>query len=250
MTAGLGTVKRGSDGVRCVFSNAAHGVVGWSVHLTTTTEPAERVRALLETLRDEEASAKLEPQPQAGAALIERASLALAEELARDVERETQRSERSRHELLARLAGDPAGQAFTTSLTDRAYRSRDSARIVDVARQLLRRLGVPGYLPAVARAQLKLLLHAGPFVPELAARGMLHRLRSETRDVVLDASPEAVRAHLAERYAQGVRVNLNYLGEAVLGERAAAIRCDEYLALLARPEVRAISVKLSSIVRP
>jgi RHH-type proline utilization regulon transcriptional repressor/proline dehydrogenase/delta 1-pyrroline-5-carboxylate dehydrogenase len=220
------------------------------VHLPTTIEPAERVRALLETLRDADASPKVEAQTRDDSGLIERASVALAEELARDVERETRRSERSRHALLARLAGDRAGQAFTTSLTDRAYRSRDSGRIVDVARQLLRQLGIPGYLPAAARAQLKLLLHAGPFVPGLASRGMLHRLRSETRDVVLDASPEAVRAHLTERYAQGVRVNLNYLGEAVLGERAAAVRCDQYLALLARPEVRAISVKLSSIVRP
>lgn len=261
MTGGLRTVKRRSErpqSARCVFSNAPHDVVGWSVHLPTTTEPAERVRALLETLRHESAarapiahaSPEIETQSRDDTALIERASVALAEELAHDVERETKRSERSRHALLARLAADPAGQAFTTSLTDRAYRSRESGRIVDVARQLLRRLGVPAYLPAAARAQLKLLLHAGPFVPELAARGLLHRLRSETRDVVLDAAPDAVREHLAKRYAEGVRVNLNYLGEAVLGERAAAVRCDEYLALLARPEVHAISVKLSSVVRP
>lgn len=233
-----------------MFSKAARDVVSWSVHLPTTTEPAERVRALLETLRDEDASPKVEALARDASALVERASVALAEELAREVEHETKRSERSRHALLARLAEDRAGQTFTTSLTDRAYRSRDAARIVDVARQLLRRLGIPGYLPAVARAQLKLLLHAGPFVPALAARAMLHRLRSETRDVVLDAAPEAVREHLAQRYARGVRVNLNYLGEAVLGERAAAVRCEEYLALLARQEVRAISVKLSSIVRP
>jgi RHH-type proline utilization regulon transcriptional repressor/proline dehydrogenase/delta 1-pyrroline-5-carboxylate dehydrogenase len=212
--------------------------------LRTTTEPAERVRALLAAAHSHgSASASSNP-------VIESASVTLAEELAREVARETTRSERSRYELLARLGEDPAGQTFTTSLTDRAYRSRDRGRVVDVARQLLRRLGVPGYLPAPARAQLKLLLHAGPFVPQLAAKGLLHRLRSETRDVVLDASPDEVRQHLAERYAQGVRVNLNYLGEAVLGERAAAVRCEEYLALLARPEVRAISVKLSSIVRP
>ncbi len=208
------------------------------MHLRTPTEPASRVRALLAAVGGESDAA------------LERATVELAEELARAVERATTRSERSRRELLARLANDPAGQTFTTCLTDRAYRSRDEGRIVDAARNLLRTLGVPSYLPATARAQLRMLLHAGPFVPELAARGMLQKLRSETREVVLDASPDAVRQHLARRYAEGVRVNVNYLGEAVLGERAAAIRCEEYLTLLARPEVRAISVKLSSIVRP
>lgn len=213
------------------------------MQVRATLPPVDRVRALFR------GEIRL-PEAASADAVIEHAALQLAEELAREVESITSRTERSRHELLARLAEDDAGQTFTTSLTDRAYRSHDGARTVDVARQLLRRLGIPEYLPGIARAQLKLLLHAGPFVPELAARGMLARLRSETRDVVLDAEPAAVREHLEERYRKGVRVNVNYLGEAVLGEQAAAVRCDEYLSLLARPEVRAISVKLSSIVRP
>ncbi|HKU36615.1 MAG TPA: hypothetical protein VJR89_00670, partial [Polyangiales bacterium] len=200
----------------------------------TTEQTRARVKALL---------AQQAPAADSGAA-VEAAALRLAEELQREVQASTTRVERERRELLARLADDEPGQVFTTSLTDRAYRSADPGRAVDAARQLLRRLGIPQYLPASARAQLSLLLYAGPFVPQLASRGMLLRLRSETRDVVLDADPDSVREHLARRADEGVRVNLNYLGEAVLGEAAAAARCEEYLALLARPEVQAISVKL------
>ena len=47
--------------------------------------------------------------------------------------------EDAREQLLARLMNDPAGQTFTTSLTDRVYRSHDSDVVVDAARQL----GVP-----------------------------------------------------------------------------------------------------------
>jgi RHH-type proline utilization regulon transcriptional repressor/proline dehydrogenase/delta 1-pyrroline-5-carboxylate dehydrogenase len=215
------------------------------VPVRATSEVTSRVRALLAELSAADSAAAGGEE-----AALESSALRLAEELQAAVEGQTSRSERGRRELLARLAEDPAGQTFTTSLTDRAYRSHDPTRVVDAARQLLRRLGVPSYLAPGGRAQLRLLLHAGPFVPALAAGGMLRRLRSETREVVLDAAPDAVREHLEQRYTEGVRVNLNYLGEAVLGERAAATRCDEYLALLARPEVRAISVKLSSIVRP
>jgi RHH-type proline utilization regulon transcriptional repressor/proline dehydrogenase/delta 1-pyrroline-5-carboxylate dehydrogenase len=157
-------------------------------------------------------------------------------------------AEHKRHQLLARLMNDEAGQTLTTCLTDRVYRSRNPELIVDTARQLLRALGVPRYLPAEARAQLQLFLRAGPFLPQLAAQSMLRRLRSETRDVVLSSEESELHAHLAKRRREGTHVNLNYLGEAVLGEREAAARCQSYEALLARPDVEAISVKLSSII--
>src|SRR5262249_21807233 len=45
----------------------------------------------------------------------------------------------------------------------------------------------------------------------------------------------------------GLRLNLNQLGEAILGEAEAARRLDAYLALLARDDVEYISVKVSSV---
>jgi RHH-type proline utilization regulon transcriptional repressor/proline dehydrogenase/delta 1-pyrroline-5-carboxylate dehydrogenase len=186
-----------------------------------------------------------------GAALSESelhdTSVAVAEALLEQVRTSRTAAEREHEQLLEGLMHDTAGQAFTTCLTDRVYRSHDSAQVVDVARYLLRRLGVPRYLPAHARAQLQLLLRAGPFVPTLAARGITRRLRDETRHVVLPAEEPWLSQHLELRRGEGARVNLNYLGEAVLGEREAALRCDNYVALLARPDVEAISVKLSSI---
>ena len=47
-----------------------------------------------------------------------------------------------------------------------------------------------------------------------------------------------------------MRLNLNQLGEAILGEGEAARRLDAYLALLAREDVEYISVKVSSVFEP
>jgi RHH-type proline utilization regulon transcriptional repressor/proline dehydrogenase/delta 1-pyrroline-5-carboxylate dehydrogenase len=94
---------------------------------------------------------------------------------------------------------------------------------------------------------LRLLLRAGPFVPQLAASGLLHRLRTETRSVVLPAQEPQLSQHIETRRVEHTTLNLNYLGEAVLGEREAAARCAAYEALLTRPDVAAISIKLSSI---
>jgi RHH-type proline utilization regulon transcriptional repressor/proline dehydrogenase/delta 1-pyrroline-5-carboxylate dehydrogenase len=208
-------------------------MVCWSVSVQAHTRAT-----LHELLREAPAHERSEAE-------LASASCHVAEALLREVNARRTPDERRREQMLARLMHDPSGQTFTTCLTDRVYRSRDPQRIVDVARSLLRRLGVPKYLPLSARALMQLLLRAGPFWPEAAARGLLERLRSETSSVVLAGG--ALNDHLQLRHDQGCRVNLNQLGEAVLGEREAELRCRSYEALLARPEVESISVKLSSI---
>jgi RHH-type proline utilization regulon transcriptional repressor/proline dehydrogenase/delta 1-pyrroline-5-carboxylate dehydrogenase len=179
-------------------------------------------------------------------ALIEKSS-ALAALLIEESSKRELRPERARRELLRRLMSDPVGQAFTTLFTDRVFRDPRPSGVVDAARQLLRRLGIPQYLPAFARLLMKALLSFGPFVPGIAARGILAKLQQETAAVVLSAEDAPLREYLARRKAEGVRVNLNLLGEAVLGEREAQTRLLEYLELLERPDVDAISVKISSV---
>ncbi len=174
-------------------------------------------------------------------------TVSLAGSLLEAVEHEKTAVERKHAALLARLMMDRDGQVFTTLLTDRVYRSAASERVVDQARYLLRAIGIPQYLPIVARAQLQLLLRAGPFLPEPAARGVLRELREQTKGVVFSSEPSALGKHLALRRDAGVHVNLNQLGEAVLGEREASHKLHQYLGLLARPDVEAISIKLSSI---
>ncbi|HSF03156.1 MAG TPA: proline dehydrogenase family protein, partial [Solirubrobacterales bacterium] len=71
--------------------------------------------------------------------------------------------------------------------------------------------------------------------------------RHETETLILPAEDEDLRRYLAERRAAGIRLNLNQLGEAILGEEEAARRLEAYLALLAREDVEYISVKVSSV---
>src|SRR5207248_9253687 len=74
------------------------------------------------------------------------------------------------------------------------------------------------------------------------------RRRHEPQSAILPAEEEDLRRYLAERRASGVRLNLNQLGEAILGEAEARRRLEAYLALLARDDVEYISVKISSIL--
>lgn len=158
-------------------------------------------------------------------------------------------SERSA--LLGRLMQDPRGQQLTTALTDRLYRSRDPRRITDQVVHLLRLHGLPRYMRWHERAALGAarLVGALPDSPLSAtiAQSVLARVSAEARHVLLDAEPRALAAHLGQRHREGVRVNVNQLGEALLGERDAEQRVSKYVALADRPGIDALSVKVSSI---
>lgn len=149
--------------------------------------------------------------------------------------------------ILSGMMRDPRGQVFTTLLADRAYRSSSRKRTVEQARYLLERLGSPEYLGAIDRLSLAALRRLGTWLPSLSGTAMLNHIRQETTAFILPAAEEQLQAYLERRREAGIRVNINHLGEAVLGEDEAARRVEGYLQLLRTPGVDTVSVKISSI---
>lgn len=156
-------------------------------------------------------------------------------------------AEQRRNHLLAAMMADDGGQTLTTLLTDRIFRTQTPRKLASEVSYLLDALGVPTYLALHERWQLGLAAFVGRFMPKTVARGMERRIRAETSHLLLPSQGSLLARYLAERRAQGVRVNLNHLGEAVLGEAEAERRRKAYMGLLKRRDVEAISVKVSSI---
>ncbi len=154
--------------------------------------------------------------------------------------------DREQAEVLGRMMTDRRGQVFTTALTDRAYRSSSLKRAVEQARYLLEKIGPPSYLGPLERLSLTALRRVGTWVPTLSGTAMLNRIEQETSAFVLPAGKE-LDAYLARRGRDGTQVNVNHLGEEVLGETEAERRVQGYVSLLARPGVETLSVKVSSI---
>jgi RHH-type proline utilization regulon transcriptional repressor/proline dehydrogenase/delta 1-pyrroline-5-carboxylate dehydrogenase len=156
-------------------------------------------------------------------------------------------SDQANEDLLARLMRDDAGQIFSSLLADRAYRSRNAKRLVAELRWLLDALGVPRYLSATERLELGAVRVMGAAMPRAVAKGTLGRLRERTASVILSAEEPLLSRHLAQRRTAGLRLNLNRLGEAVLGEEEAERRVRQYAELLVRPDVEAVSIKVSTL---
>jgi RHH-type proline utilization regulon transcriptional repressor/proline dehydrogenase/delta 1-pyrroline-5-carboxylate dehydrogenase len=171
----------------------------------------------------------------------------LAEALLREARAQQTADERAQARKLARMMADPHGKELTIALADQAFRSRRPERIADQLAYLLERYGVPQYMDWWERVALLLGGAMAHYLPSLVVPPIVARLRHETQNVILPGEEEDLRRYIEARRAVGMRLNLNQLGEAILGESEAARRLEAYLALLAREDVEYISVKVSSV---
>jgi len=175
-------------------------------------------------------------------------AVSLAAELLRAAQSQQTAAERDQAEKLARMMEDPQGKELTIALADQAFRSHRPARVADQLSYLLRRYGVPGYMDWWERTALSLGGVLGAYLPSVVAPPLVARLRQETRSVILPGEENELANYLQRRRATDTRLNLNQLGEAILGEGEAQRRVQAYLDLLARSDVEYISVKVSSIL--
>jgi RHH-type transcriptional regulator, proline utilization regulon repressor / proline dehydrogenase / delta 1-pyrroline-5-carboxylate dehydrogenase len=171
----------------------------------------------------------------------------LAEALLGEARAQQTAEERAQARKLARMMADAHGKELTIALADQAFRSRRPERIADQLAHLLERYGVPRYMDWWERVGLLLGGAMAHYLPSLVVPPIVARLRHETQNVILPGEEEDLRRYIEERRRAGMRLNLNQLGEAILGEGEAARRLEAYLALLARDDVEYISVKVSSV---
>lgn len=87
-----------------------------------------------------------------------------------------------------------------------------------------------------------------PVAPNVVVPAARHALRQLVGHLVVDARPAQLTRTLKALRSAGVRLNLNLLGEAVLGDREAASRLEGTMALLAREDVDYVSIKISAVV--
>ena len=149
---------------------------------------------------------------------------------------------------LAALVHDPAGIDFTLRFVDRVARPADD----DVAaRELARLAGRRSPLPAFVGRRDAALLRAGALagtrLPRVVVPLARRRLKAMVGHLIVDADGRALGRRLAEARQEGFRLNLNLLGEAVLGEDEADRRLARTMDLLRRDDVDYVSVKASSV---
>lgn len=149
-------------------------------------------------------------------------------------------------ERLAGVLRDPNGLEFTMGFVDRVVRPEDSY----VAGQALAELTsiTPKFLPAPMRAAISVGGFVGRGVPWAVVPVAQRVLRQMVSHLIVDATPSKLGEGIKKLRANGNRLNINLLGEAVLGEKEASKRLQGTRELLERDDVDYVSIKVSSVV--
>lgn len=173
------------------------------------------------------------------------AAVATAAELleaARDVRA---RGERSQARRMSRILSRPGGFDLLLALTDEVLRIRSPRRaalvLAELAGEDTSALGPLDRLALIAGA------HLAPIAPGVVVPIARRRVRAEMGGVILPSEPGPLERHIENRRRQGIRLNVNVLGEAILGDREAARRLKQVKAVLTHPAVDYVSVKVSAV---
>jgi RHH-type proline utilization regulon transcriptional repressor/proline dehydrogenase/delta 1-pyrroline-5-carboxylate dehydrogenase len=146
------------------------------------------------------------------------------------------------------VVADPDSRSFTMRFVDRVLRHRDDRLAAAELAALVRDTALPSYLSAIDRLLLRTGARLAPTAPWLVMPLARRRMRRLVGPLVLDADRDRLHAHLDAKRSDGFGMNVNLLGEMVLGDGEAARRFERTLALVDDPSVHHVSVKLSSIV--
>src|SRR5688500_15663245 len=130
-------------------------------------------------------------------------------------------AERRQQAELDRMIQSPSDKATLIEITDQAFRASRSGRAADQLIHILDVQGVPRFFSAIERTMLRGFQSFGAYLPGVAMPLVKEKMREETANVILPAEEDLLREHLEERRREGLRMNVNYLGEALLGEEEA-----------------------------
>ncbi|MFZ3044278.1 MAG: proline dehydrogenase family protein [Desulfatirhabdiaceae bacterium] len=155
--------------------------------------------------------------------------------------------ERTIQDTMKRLLTHPMDKVILTRMMDQSFRPHGVRRVANQLDFLLRTYGIPSFFNPMEKFLMHLFQRVGKFLPAISIPRVIEKMRADSRRAIIPGEPEFLYPHLQKRRQEGVRMNLNHLGEAVLGEEESANRLETYIHDLKNPEIEYISVKISTI---
>lgn len=174
-------------------------------------------------------------------------SIALAESWQRESNRIKSDRQIEFDEKVGKMVRNPVNKVFLTELIDQSFRPSEAKRIADQLVYLLKKYENVDLFDAFESLLVELFQKVGKYVPGVSVPAVINRIRGETSDVILDGEKGALLKHIRRRRSEKVGVNLNIIGEALLGENEAESRIQIYQDALSIKEVNYISIKISTI---
>ncbi|MCV3446563.1 proline dehydrogenase family protein, partial [Campylobacter lari] len=175
-------------------------------------------------------------------------ALQLAEELQRKIESNISQSEKEFHAKMQKLLNNPKNKVMLIELLDRSFRCKDKSASFELIEHTLNKYGIADFFSAFEKFLLFSFLNFGKFAPTLSVPFFIKHLREDTKAMVLDANPSVLEPHMRKRKDEDkITLNVNLIGEEVLGEAESAYRMKKYEEALKTSYITYISIKITTI---
>jgi RHH-type proline utilization regulon transcriptional repressor/proline dehydrogenase/delta 1-pyrroline-5-carboxylate dehydrogenase len=182
---------------------------------------------------------------------IEREVIELATQLQNEAEGRLKWTEKGQQKELARMVKAPLSRAIFMLMTDQVFRLSKNRAIFQKFIQILQDNGVPKFFGGMEQVALGSLKRLGFYIPPvfspLAVWFIKMVMKYKTKKIIIPGETENLESHLNWRKKQGLRVNMNHLGDMVLGEKEAKKHLEDYKEDLRNSLVECISVKISTL---
>ena len=178
---------------------------------------------------------------------LAQSAVKVAKQLITESEPNKKRYDKASRKRFSRLFKDAKAISVTVALTDEVMRitsANDAARVLKKAAKSATLTGF-GFINAVG---LKFIAIISSVLPKPVLFAVHTQVKRLSKGIILPFESSKLARQIKRRAKKGIRLNINVLGEAVLGEREAAERFERVLEMMHRPEVDYVSVKLSSVV--
>ncbi|MEJ0014203.1 MAG: proline dehydrogenase family protein [Actinomycetota bacterium] len=174
-------------------------------------------------------------------------SVAQARNLIHTADSLQNRKDSANRKRFAKLFRDPKAIEVTITLTDEVMRIHHAKQAALIFARTTKKASIKGFgfFNALGLRILGLISKA---VPGIVIKIVHQRVRTYSKGMILPFEADRLTKILRRRVKQGIRLNINVLGEAVLGQHEADVRFKQIQEMIVRPDIDYISVKLSAIV--
>ncbi|MCF6172268.1 MAG: proline dehydrogenase family protein [Campylobacteraceae bacterium] len=174
-------------------------------------------------------------------------AIALAEKWQRRADELVSDFDKKFHIKMNKMLTHPKDKVLLIELMDQSFRTKNNKRVANQIEYLFDKYGMASFFTTSERFLVFLFLNAGVYLPDISIPLFIKNIREDTKTVVIKGEDDIFNAHLQKRKKEGTRVNINLIGEVVLGEAEAQERMQKYLNLLTNPNVDYISIKISTL---
>ena len=149
---------------------------------------------------------------------------------------------------LAGVLKDPNGLDFTVGFVDRVVRPEDHHAAASALAHIA--YDVPAFLPWYLQSAVRTGGKLAEVAPGVVVPAAQAALRAMVGHLIIDSRDKQLGKAIKRLRTDGIDLNINLLGEAILGQGEADNRVAATLALIHRHDVDYVSIKVSATVAP